>query len=83
MGCINIKGDNIKSCIKINAYKINNDFNLIANRVGTGIKISCGLVCSVKKANYLRISPDYIFLMPGNDFQNDVLVTSNVIWNVK
>lgn len=54
-----------------------------ATRIGKGIHVSCGLVCSVNKADYLRVSPKHIFLMPGNDFKNDVLVHTNVVWKVE
>lgn len=54
-----------------------------ATRIGKGISVSCGLVCSVKKIDYLRISSKHIFLMPGNDFKDDVLVHANVMWNVE
>lgn len=56
-------------CIKVTAM-----------RIGKGINVSCGLVCSVNKIAYLRVSPKHIFLMPGNDFKDDVLVYSNVVW---
>ena len=65
------------------AKRIGEGIGVYSHRIGNGIKVSCGLVCSVTKANYLRVSPKYIFLMPGNNFSDDVLVTSNVVWNVK
>lgn len=69
-------------CISVQAKKIGESINIHSKRIGNGIKVSCGLVCSVAKANYLRVSPKYIFLMPGNNFSDDVLVTSNIVWNV-
>lgn len=69
-------------CISVQAKRIGKDINIHSQRIGNGIKVSCGLVCSVAKANYLRVSPKYIFLMPGNNFSDDVLVTSNIVWNV-
>lgn len=54
-----------------------------ATRIGKGINVSCGLVCSINKANYLRVSPKHIFLMPGNNFKNDVLIHANVVWKVE
>ena len=69
-------------CIKKKKKRIGEGINIHSQRIGNGIKVSCGLVCSVAKANYLRVSPKYIFLMPGNNFSDDVLVTSNIVWNV-
>ena len=31
---------------------------------------------------YVNVSPEYIFLMPGNNFMDNVFVMSNVDWNV-
>lgn len=53
-----------------------------ATRIGKGLQVSCSLVCSRNKAAYLRVSPKHIFLMPGNNFKDDVLVYSNVVWKV-
>lgn len=69
-------------CINVQAKRIGEDIGVYSHRIGNGVKVSCGLVCSVTKANYLRVSPKYIFLMPGNNFSDDVLVTSNIVWNV-
>lgn len=69
-------------CISVQTKRIGKGINIHSQRIGNGIKVSCGLVCSVTKANYLRVSPEYIFLMPGNNFSDDVLVTSNIVWNV-
>ena len=53
------------------------------SRIGKGIKVQFGLVCSVNKKKYLRISPEHIFLMPRNQFKGEVLIMSNVAWKVE
>lgn len=45
--------------------------------------VTCGLVCSVNKTRYLNVKPETIFLMPGNNFTDNVLVMSNVDWKVQ
>ncbi len=37
---------------------------------------------SMDSGFYLRIEPEYIWLMPGNDFSADVDVFSNTKWEV-
>lgn len=44
------------------------------------IKVSVGVVCDVGKDAYLRVYPDYIWLMPSNNFEDNVDVLSNVVW---
>lgn len=57
--------------------------NVKATRVGKGLSVSCGLVCTVNKESYLHIVPDHIFLMPGNQFRDNTLVYSNVQWKIE
>ena len=55
---------------------------LTVTRRGQGLKMTCGLVCSTNRSRYLSVSPEHIWLMPGNNFKGDVLVTANVEWKV-
>lgn len=57
--------------------------NVKVKRAGEVLKVNCGLVCSINKARHLSVTPKQIFLMPGNQFTDDVLVKANVVWNVK
>ena len=47
----------------------------------TGMKVSIGVVCDVGKQAYLKVDPDYIWLMPSNNFEDNVDVLSNVVWH--
>lgn len=51
-------------------------------RIGEGLKVSCGLVCSVNAARVLKVEPEYIFLMEANNYTEEVCVISNVEWKV-
>ena len=46
-----------------------------------GMKVSIGVVCDVGKQAYLKVDPDYIWLMPSNNFEDNVDVLSNVVWH--
>lgn len=93
-GCLNITVSRVGEGIDVAANRIGegitaratgtgNKINLKTNRVGNGIAVSCGLVCSVNKVRYIRVEPKQIFLMPGNNFTDEVLIMSNVNWTVK
>lgn len=69
-------------CLKVTAKRIGDGISVQAKRVG-GMTVTCGLVCSVNKAHYLNVKPEAIFLMPGNNFTDNVLVISNVDWKVQ
>ncbi len=45
------------------------------------MKVSIGVVCDVGKQAYLKVDPDYIWLMPSNNFEDNVDVLSNVVWH--
>lgn len=44
------------------------------------MKVSIGVVCDVGKPAYLKVDPEYIWLMPSNNFEDNVDVLSNVVW---
>lgn len=58
------------------------DIEVSIYRVGRGLNISCGIVCSFADIAKLEVAPEHIFLMPGNNFTDDVLVMSNIEWQV-
>ncbi len=45
------------------------------------MKVSIGVVCDVGKQAYLKVDPDYIWLMPSNNFEDNIDVLSNVVWH--
>lgn len=76
MGCIqvNIKTDQ-RMAVSITAGK-GLDVSAQFNRP---IQVTCGVICDVQK-KYLSVNPDYIWLMPSNNFEDNVDVLSNVVW---
>ena len=72
MGCISVHIEAIKDIGKADEMKV------FAS--ATGMKVSIGVVCDVGKQAYLKVDPEYIWLMPSNNFEDNVDVLSNVVW---
>ncbi len=53
------------------------------SRNGNPLEFRCGLVCTLSQANYLRVEPQTIWLLPENDFSADVVVYANVTWRIE
>lgn len=70
MGCISVHIEAVKG---IDEMKV--------SASATGMKVSIGVVCDVGKQAYLKVDPDYIWLMPSNNFEDNVDVLSNVVWH--
>lgn len=77
--------------LSLTASRVGHGVSMSSSRIGRmyagtsrigGMTVTCGLVCSVNKAPLLRVAPEHIFLMPGNNFTDSVLVISNVVWSV-
>ena len=57
---------------------------VIANvdRIGDGLKVTCGIVCDINKDSYLETSTDVLWLtcdMLGEEFD----IYSNVVWKIE
>ena len=76
MGCISVHIEAIKGIgnviVKADEMKV--------SASETGMKVSIGVVCDVGKQAYLKVDPEYIWLMPSNNFEDNVDVLSNVVW---
>lgn len=70
-------------CLNVRWYRVGEPLAACAVRATPQLRINCGIVCSVGQVRYLDVEPEYIFLMASNDFKGDVLVTSNVRWEVQ
>ena len=69
MGCISVHIEAVKGIGNVSAK-------------ADEMKVSIGVVCDVGKQAYLKVDPDYIWLMPSNNFEDNVDVLSNVVWHV-
>lgn len=81
LGALSVRVNRLDTPIRIAVAKAT-DIQVSMSRVGGGINVSCGLVCSFADIAKLEVSPEHIFLMPGNNFTDDVLVMSNIEWQV-
>ena len=52
-------------------------------RIGDPLSFRCGLVCSTGSDFYLQVPQESIWLLPENDFSQDVVVYSNVTWVIE
>lgn len=68
MGCISVHIEAVKGIGNVSAK-------------ADEMKVSIGVVCDVGKQAYLKVDPDYIWLMPSNNFEDNVYVLSNVVWH--
>lgn len=68
MGCISVHIEAIKGIGNVSAK-------------ADEMKVSIGVVCDVGKQAYLKVDPDSIWLMPSNNFEDNVDVLSNVVWH--
>lgn len=65
-------------CISVHIEAIKGIGNVIVK--ADEMKVSIGVVCDVGKQAYLKVDPEYIWLMPSNNFEDNVDVLSNVVW---
>ncbi len=80
-GCLSATLTRVGEALEVTAQRIGTAPRLSVSRLGTPLCASFGLVCTVEEdAKYLRVEPEYIWLMEGNDYTEDVLVWSNVEW---
>ena len=73
MGCISVHIEAVKGIGNVSA-------KVKVSASATGMKVSIGVVCDVGKQAYLKVDPEYIWLMPSNNFEDNVDVLSNVVW---
>jgi hypothetical protein len=76
MGCISVHIEAIKGIGNVSVKA--DEMKVFAS--ATGMKVSIGVVCDVGKQAYLKVTPEYIWLMPSNNFEDNVDVLSNVVW---
>lgn len=56
---------------------------IAVERKTSPIEFRCGIVCSIEDKFYLKIPQEHIWLIPENDFSEDVVVYANVTWRIE
>lgn len=73
----------IDNAFAFNAVRDGEMLTFGTKRKAKPIEFRCGLVCSVNIAAYLKVEPETIWLLPSNDFSQDVVVYANVTWRIE
>lgn len=81
--CINISLDKVVTPFNIDFKRNNSSINIKANKHNSSINIKCGLVCGINNSLYLEVPQESIWLLPDNNFSQDVVVYANVEWTIE
>lgn len=68
---------------EIGAAVVGDPMRFASARMGKALQFSAGLVCSLSAGLHLRVEPEYVWLLPENDFSEDVVVYANVSWTIE
>ena len=90
-GILNVESYKINADIEISAKRIGVKPNIIAsvidttpivtcNPIGKKLVVTCSLVCTVNKATYLDVKPNYVWLTPDILSSAEFNVISNTDW---
>lgn len=71
------------NAMDVYASRVSEPLEFNAARRGEPLSFRCGLVCSVNSHFYLEVPQETIWLIPDNDFSQDVVIYSNVSWIIE
>lgn len=78
---IEAKVQNVNNPLNINTILLSSKFQLETKKIGIGLQITCGIVCSVNDDYYLEISKDTLWLTPDM-LSEQFDIYSNVVWKI-
>jgi len=90
MGCINVKIALFKRVTPI-INKVNSIFNIQISRKNlvnvevaklNRFNVSCGLICSVNKSEYIILNKSILWLVPENNYSEELVIYSNTDWKI-
>ena len=82
MGCIELTISRVGEAMSSMTARLG-EVDYSTSRADEQMIFTCGLVCSTSEAFYLNVEPEYIWLLPENDFSEDVVIYSNVSWTIE
>ena len=82
MGCIELTIAKVGETMSAMASRLD-ELVFEAMRSDEQMAFTCGLVCSANDVYFLNVEPEFIWLLPENDFSEDVAVYSNVAWTIE
>lgn len=81
--CIDIDVIRLGAPMLIASSRIDEKMHIASERADRSIEFRCGLVCSTNSRFYIDIPMEHIWLIPENDFSEDVVIYSNVSWTIE
>lgn len=75
--------EQVGNAMGFSAERRGKDFTATLTRKGSPVEFRCGLVCTLRETFYLKVEPEMIWLLPENNFSEDVVVYSNVTWTIE
>lgn len=80
---MSIRTERNGKAMDIKAERVCEMLSFGSERHGEPMSFRCGLVCTVGSDFYLRVPQESIWLLPENDFSQDVVVYANVSWTIE
>ena len=63
--------------------KIDNAPKIEIKNTSKKLRASVGLICSLEQIKeYLEVEPEYVWLVPSNNYSQDVIIYSNTNWTI-
>ena len=70
------------SGIKVSASNLNDNIKISVRPICKKIIVTCSLICTINKSEYLRVNPNYVWLTPDMLSSGEFDIISNVNWNI-
>lgn len=80
---MNMSARRIGEPLSFYANRADDMMQFSASRHGEPMSFRCGLVCTVGSKFYLEVPTESIWLLPENDFSQEVVVYANVSWTIE
>lgn len=86
IGCLSVSAWRADSGLNVTASRADSlkeeGIEVSACRIGGGLKVTAGIICSVNKDAYLRVVPDVVWLSPDELAYGEFDIYSNVVWKI-
>lgn len=78
---LSVACNRVNEGLHVNTHRISKGLKLETIKIGSELKVCCGIVCDLSKDFYLRVSPDVVWLTPDM-ISGEFDIYSNVIWEI-
>lgn len=83
MGCISASGYRLGQSLEVSGYKVAPSVVVSGHSIYSSVRASGVAVCPLSTAPYIEVTPQMIWLTPGNLFSGDFDIISNVKWLIE